>query len=377
MFIESIQYTPAFFDLSVSYSGYIVRFPHNDILTAVKVVKATFGELPTGSLRKDVNLSLDRSKNPTGQSDHASTEDLWDDNSFPNGFGTIDEGDERTTTYSEMRYKLQNKCSVSSPPMAYSYRHGQSPSSFRTAVSNIGSLSRYSTPLSRPGSLGTSFPGQTAQRSLAFHQLEHVPVLQHTNSEYMKILREMDLLLGPAEELNWSGKGQHVEFSRTEEIPLVPLVAIGHGGSALVDSVLCRRIKLARKTMTLSRRQKLETVIAEVEHLQRLRHPHIVQLVGSYTLGRSFSILLYPVADFNLSTLLERMTSFPELNRDNAGSRNEDRPLLSDLAEFQMCLSSALEFVHQNTTKHMDIKPQNILVRKIKSLETWRVYLYV
>ncbi len=93
-----------------------------------------------------------------------------------------------------------------------------------------------------------------------------------------------------------------------EQIPLKPLNAIGYVGSALVDSVLCRRIKLARKTMTCSRRQRLETLINKVEHLQRLRHGHIVQLVGTYLQGKNFAILLYPVAEGNLSTFYEMCT---------------------------------------------------------------------
>lgn len=49
---------------------------------------------------------------------------------------------------------------------------------------------------------------------------------------------------------------------------------------------------------------KLETVMNEVRHLQRLRHPHIVQLAGIYLQGDSFAILLYPVAEFNMKTQL-------------------------------------------------------------------------
>lgn len=49
----------------------------------------------------------------------------------------------------------------------------------------------------------------------------------------------------------------------------------------------------------------MNDALTEVEHLQRLRHFHIVQLVGSYLQGRNFAILLYPVAACHLGTFLE------------------------------------------------------------------------
>lgn len=156
------------------------------------------------------------------------------------------------------------------------------------------------------------------------------------------------------EELDWSGQGQHVEFGVAQPVPLKPLNALGHGGLALVDSVMCRRIRLARKTMVCTRKQKLETMIDEVEHLQRLRHPHVVQLVGSYLQGKKFAILLYPVVQWNLASFLELCPD--DLNMT---ARNLKRQALP---RFYQCLAHALTYVHENTIKHMDIKPQNVLV---------------
>jgi len=135
---------------------------------------------------------------------------------------------------------------------------------------------------------------------------------------FKDLIREGGLQPSLSEEINWSGQGQHVQFGVAQNIPLKELNAIGHGGSALVDSVLCRRVKLARKTMMCTRRQKLETMINEVEHLQSLRHPHIVQLVGSYLQGKRFAILLYPVAEWNLSRFLELCQ---EIEYESEGSR--------------------------------------------------------
>jgi serine/threonine protein kinase len=224
-------------------------------------------------------------------------------------------------------------------------------SSYATAISN-GDFSNYATPASR-----TQKSGSKASIGSRFLTQQHGLKL---DSSYTRLLREKELLLPLIEQVDWSGRGQHVEFHPNEDIPLKPLTAIGHGGSAIVDGVLCRRIKLARKTITCNRKQKLENVISEVEHLQRLRHPHIIQLVGSYLQGRKFAILLYPVADWNLSDFIDLCT--PEY-RSLKSPISQEECLLA-MSEFFQCLAHALNYIHSNTMKHLDIKPQNILVRR-------------
>jgi serine/threonine protein kinase len=145
------------------------------------------------------------------------------------------------------------------------------------------------------------------------------------------------------------------------------------GGFAMVDGVLCRRIKLARKTMICNRSgQKLENFMNEVEHLQRLRHPHIIQLVGSYLQGRKFAILLYPVADWNLTGFFNLCS--PEYTSSASPVSQED--CLRAMSGFFQCLAHALTYVRSNTMKHLDIKPQNILVRrKANQEQPFCVYL--
>jgi hypothetical protein len=130
-------------------------------------------------------------------------------------------------------------------------------------------------------------------------------------TEYMKAIKDRGLALPLDQELNWSGKangGQHVEFAEGEELPFKVLGTIGANLTATVDKVRCRRILLARKTMLCGRRISLHDALAEVEHLQKLRHPHIIQLVGSYLQGKRFSVLLYPVADYDLGKFLENVS---------------------------------------------------------------------
>jgi ankyrin repeat protein/tRNA A-37 threonylcarbamoyl transferase component Bud32 len=184
------------------------------------------------------------------------------------------------------------------------------------------------------------------------------------DSEYRKLLEERGLLLPKEKELNWSGRdtgmGQHVEFEPNDLVPLEILYPLGFSLTAKVEKVRCRRILLARKSMKCNRRLKLSEAINEVEHLQKLRHAHIIQLIGSYVQGKTFAILLYPVADCNLSTFMEDITQALTARSMNV----RDYLAILSLERFFRCLLHALRFIHDNTIKHMDIKPANILVKE-------------
>ncbi len=209
-------------------------------------------------------------------------------------------------------------------------------SSYRSALASLRSISTYATAFSRLRGSGLDLSHQVT------------PPIIKPESEYQRLIRQMGLLLPPWDELNWSGRGQHVEYSMEDSLPLLIGSAIGHSATALVDQVYCRRIKLARKSMTLTRRTVLETAMNEVVHLQRLRHSHVIQLVGTYLQGRTFAILLYPVCDSNLTSYMEGATSSE----------------LMDMIVFFPCIAHAVDYIHSANIKHMDIKPGNILVRK-------------
>jgi hypothetical protein len=177
------------------------------------------------------------------------------------------------------------------------------------------------------------------------------------SSEWLKHLHDRGILLDPKDELDWSGRGQHVEYAADEEtnIPLQKKEVLGYSATALVQSVQCRRIMLARKTIKCNRRLTKENVVVEVEHLQRLQHSHIVRVVGTYTLRKSLSILLYPAADENLEELMDDIT--------DSVLKHEHRAVQA-MPQFFGCLSNAIDFIHSMNVKHMDIKPKNILVRQ-------------
>ncbi|KAF1962273.1 kinase-like protein [Byssothecium circinans] len=193
-----------------------------------------------------------------------------------------------------------------------------------------------------------------------------LPAQPSTTSAWSEYLREKGLIPTPFEEMDWSGRGQHAEFDAADEshIPLKLERALGHSATALVESVRCRRIRLARKTVQVSRRLKKEEVMKEVEHLQRLSHSHIIRVVGTYTLPRTLSILLYPVADYTLDVFLE---SLQDGSLDNDATGEEQASRLCSISTFIRCLAKALTYIHENAMKHMDIKPKNLLIRDMRN----------
>lgn len=195
-------------------------------------------------------------------------------------------------------------------------------------------------------------------------------------TEYMKAIQARGLVLPLDQELNWSGKangGQHVEFAKGEELPFKVLGTIGASLTATVDKIRCRRILLARKTMLCGRRISLHDALAEVEHLQKLRHPHIVQLVGSYLQGKRFSVLIYPVADYDLGKFLENISDIIQSSsHPTFTSKGQE---VEALWSFFGCLTDALNYIHSQATRHLDIKPGNILVKKGPYRFGHRVYI--
>jgi serine/threonine protein kinase len=196
-------------------------------------------------------------------------------------------------------------------------------------------------------------------------------------TEYMKAIRTRGLVLPLDQELNWSGKtdgGQHVEFAKGEELPFKVLGTIGASLTATVDKVRCRRILLARKTMLCGRRIPLQDALAEVEHLQKLRHCHIIQLVGSYLQGKRFSVLLYPVADYDLGKFLERVSDDIILSSSDPTVTYPELEVQASWSFFG-CLTDALQYIHSKATRHLDIKPGNILVKRGSFRSGYRVYI--
>jgi hypothetical protein len=235
-----------------------------------------------------------------------------------------------------------------------------------------------------------SIPGSTASYGTGYHALSPLarasagglslgfkPVKERAvESEFAALLARKGLLRDPKEEFNWTGRkpglGQHVEFALDEKVPLEVQGLIFESHKAKIERVKCRRIVLARKSMTCNRRLKLEDALNEVENLQKLRHAHILQLVGSYLQGRTFAILLYPVADCHLRDFMHLI----EAKLISLRFDEETFLRVASLGTFFRCLAAGIEYIHANTLKHLDIKPQNILV-KLKPSNLFGYHVYI
>jgi serine/threonine protein kinase len=190
------------------------------------------------------------------------------------------------------------------------------------------------------------------------HYLKH-----NRGDEYARLLQSQKLWpVDPLFEQNWSGRGQHAEFKKHEQKLIDEILEVqenlGTTRTAFVQSVKCRRILLARKTIICGKQTMTKKeAIAEVSHLTQLNHAHILRIIGTYVKGRELSILLYPVADCNLENFLG-------IYHNNFRIPTGVTPEVGFLVDCFGCLSSAVRYIHRNLTKHMDIKPQNILVQK-------------
>jgi len=184
----------------------------------------------------------------------------------------------------------------------------------------------------------------------------------------------------PQIEQNWSGEGQHVEFKKGEIGRINKLLTVekslGSGSVGFVHKVKCRRISMARKTVHTRKYFTKDQAIGEVVHMTRLKHSHIIRLIGTYVWSKEFCILMYPVANGNLEMFLKYLgRTTPErislhdisLHEDSSDEPSFDTTQVTAMASsclgFFSCLSSAIRYIHCSITKHMDIKPQNVLVQ--------------
>jgi serine/threonine protein kinase len=150
--------------------------------------------------------------------------------------------------------------------------------------------------------------------------------------------------------------GKHRSFAGDEDLPFQSKALLGRGGFSKVDKVLSRlsykeyaRKLIHRQSFFGQEKDAMKTFLSELEILKRLKHHHIVKLVGSYTVPKYLCLIMSPVADCNLSEFLEMVPT------------NPDRKL--PLRGFFGCLTAALVYLHGKRIRHKDIKPQNILIK--------------
>jgi serine/threonine protein kinase len=177
---------------------------------------------------------------------------------------------------------------------------------------------------------------------------------------------------GPKEEdpfSNWSGSGRHPgdldQFTNPNCLTVCE-TTIYHGGRYRFHSVLWKSYVLTRKTVVLDNNWTRTEAFREVECLGLLMHSHIIQVVGSYSLGNRFLILLYPGTEWTLHGFLQQNS--PQI--EDFGARKRI------IAKFFVCLISALGYIHETRLRHGNIRPRSILVaRSTSHQERFKVYL--
>lgn len=154
-------------------------------------------------------------------------------------------------------------------------------------------------------------------------------------------------------------------------------------------------VKTIRGSDEISSRTK---AAKEVENMRDLRHPHVAALLGTFSYLQRLSILIYPVARCDLHQFLRKISNELKISGENlsdashspastnsahstsspgAGSKREapghngeeDYPLdlafpkrIELLRRYFICLSQALNYLHESDIRHKDIKPANILI---------------
>ncbi|KAF2496934.1 kinase-like protein [Lophium mytilinum] len=180
--------------------------------------------------------------------------------------------------------------------------------------------------------------------------------------------------------MDWAGRGtSHVDFSRDETIPLETGRFLGHGVNGPVHETVCNGVKLAWKKI-YCRNRITSQHRKEIEIIKKLKHRHIIELVGTYTKGPYLGLLLWPVAVCDLGTLLENLNylktrlsdpTFISANVDAdivesqchaLGYSDTADSLMQELMTYPRCMAAAVRYLHGQDIKHKDLKPSNILL---------------
>ncbi|KAI9753931.1 MAG: hypothetical protein M1835_000943 [Candelina submexicana] len=177
-----------------------------------------------------------------------------------------------------------------------------------------------------------------------------------------EFLEAQTVVLTKAIDLERGEQGKHAYFTQGEALPFESQGLLGSGQSCDVDKVLSlisRRVyarkRIRRIGLFSKAKGSLQSYTSELEILKRLKHQHIVELVGSYTDPRFLGLIMSPVAECNLFQFF----TLPKTSGYNTLLRT-----------FFGCLANALKYLHDSKIRHKDIKPQNILVHRQNVLFT-------
>ncbi|KAF2244262.1 kinase-like protein [Trematosphaeria pertusa] len=166
-------------------------------------------------------------------------------------------------------------------------------------------------------------------------------------------------------------EGAHLELELKdkERLPYVLVRNLGHGANASVEMIRDRLSgsvyarKIFRNVYARNLDEAKREFHNEIRNMRRLAsHHHIVRIYATYMAHRELALILTPVADGgDLAAVLDQYRDASDADR-----RRTSRILWGAFG----CLASALAFMHKQTIRHKDIKPQNILIHEGSVLYT-------
>lgn len=160
-------------------------------------------------------------------------------------------------------------------------------------------------------------------------------------------------------------EGDHHDISNKESLPYKLVRNLGHGASASVEmvedmntgSVYAR--KIFRNVYSRNLEDTKRKFYNEIRIMRRLApHHHIIRVFATYIAQRELGLILDPVADGG------DLANFLEDFRDSKDAGVDDPKKRDILYSAFGCLANGLEFIHRQTIRHKDIKPQNILIHQ-------------
>ncbi|KAL1643729.1 hypothetical protein SLS58_004744 [Diplodia intermedia] len=175
------------------------------------------------------------------------------------------------------------------------------------------------------------------------------------------IVKAQTLILTKSVDLEKGENGRHWHFAKGEPQPFKVVGVLGSGGYSQVHRIrstisfkeyALKRIR-RRRAFGNASKEAVRQFTSELKLLKCLKHKHTAQYVGSFTDPAYLGLIMAPVADMNLAEYLETISAHPEHLR---------RSDLITLRSFFGCLASALQYLHDASIRHRDIKPQNVLV---------------
>ncbi|KAG8527905.1 uncharacterized protein KY384_006821 [Bacidia gigantensis] len=150
----------------------------------------------------------------------------------------------------------------------------------------------------------------------------------------------------------------HPERTREVTVKFVSGRWLGRGSFADAEEVreASTGFSYARKHIHVDGGKSRDDIEAEVRKevlvMQKLHHPHIATVLFHFEEPGAFSIIMLPVADYDLSVFLD--------NCNTGGFRSDD---ISRINPWFGCLLDALTYAHKSNVEHRDIKPSNILIK--------------